>query len=161
SFRARGIGSLSAFEAIAARAAAWSNVAHMMQHEARRPSKWAVYAVVAIGVLMATLDSSIVNISLPSIARSFERPLGAVVSWVLIAYLAVIVALLLTGGRVGDMLGRKPVWQLGLCVFALSSALCGVAPSLGALIGCRALQGVGAALLMSSSPALLTSGFPP
>jgi EmrB/QacA subfamily drug resistance transporter len=133
----------------------------MTERETRRPSKWAVYAVVAIGVLMATLDSSIVNISLPSIARSFERPLGGVLSWVVIAYLVVIVALLLTGGRLGDLLGRKRVWQVGLVLFALSSALCGVAPSLPALIGCRALQGVGAALLMASSPALLTSGFPP
>src|SRR5690349_1334234 len=125
------------------------------------PSKWAVYCVVAIGVLMATLDSSIVNISLPTIARAFGRPLNGALQWVVIAYLLVIVALLLSGGRLGDMLGRKLVWQLGLGVFTLGSALCGLAPSIAALIGFRALQGVGAALLMAISPALLTSAFPP
>jgi EmrB/QacA subfamily drug resistance transporter len=124
------------------------------------PSKWAVYCVVAIGVLMATLDSSIVNISLPTIARAFGRPLNGALQWVIIAYLLVIVALLLSGGRLGDMLGRKLVWQAGLGVFTLGSALCGLAPSIAALIGFRALQGVGAALLMSISPALLTSAFP-
>src|SRR5262247_2333427 len=102
----------------------------MLEREGPPPNKWAVYAVVAVGVLMATLDSSIVNISLPSIARSFGRPLGGVLSWVVIAYLVVIVSLLLTGGRLGDLLGRKRVWQIGLIVFALSSAGCGLAPSL-------------------------------
>jgi EmrB/QacA subfamily drug resistance transporter len=125
------------------------------------PGKWAVFCVVAIGVLMATLDASIVNISLPTIALSFGRPVNGLLQWVIIAYLLVIVGLLLTGGRLGDMFGRKRVWQLGLAVFTLGSALCGLAPSIALLIGARALQGVGAALLMSISPALLTSAFPP
>ena len=127
---------------------------------AEQPGKWAVFCVVAIGVLMATLDSSIVNISLPSIARSFGRALSGPLQWVVIAYLLTIVALLLTGGRLGDLFGRKPVWQAGLGLFTVGSALCGLAPSLAALIGFRALQGVGAALLMALSPALLTSAFP-
>jgi EmrB/QacA subfamily drug resistance transporter len=124
------------------------------------PGKWAVFSVVAIGVLMATLDSSIVNISLPTIARSFGRPVNGPLQWVVIAYLLVIVGLLLTGGRLGDMFGRKRIWQLGLALFTLGSALCGLAPSIALLIAARALQGVGAALLMSLSPALLTSAFP-
>jgi MFS family permease len=82
-----------------------------------------VFCVVAIGVLMATLDSSIVNISLPTIARSFGRPLNGPLQWVIIAYLLVIVALLLTGGRLGDMFGRKRIWQVGLAVFTVGSAL--------------------------------------
>jgi EmrB/QacA subfamily drug resistance transporter len=126
-----------------------------------RKNQWAVFAVVAIGVLMATLDSSIVNISLPAIARSFHRPLNGVLQWVVMAYLLVIVSLLLTAGRLGDMLGRKPIWQLGLVLFTLGSALAGLAPSIGALIASRAVQGVGAALLMAISPALLTGAFPP
>jgi EmrB/QacA subfamily drug resistance transporter len=125
------------------------------------PSKWAVFCVVAIGVLMATLDSSIVNISLPSIAHAFEQPVSGALQWVIIAYLLVIVALLSTGGRLGDMWGKKRVWQLGLVLFTAGSGLCGLAPSIGALIGCRAFQGVGAAMLMALSPALLTSAFPP
>jgi EmrB/QacA subfamily drug resistance transporter len=124
------------------------------------PGKWAVFCVVAIGVLMATLDSSIVNISLPTIARSFGRPVNGLLQWVIIAYLLVIVGLLLSGGRLGDMFGRKYVWLLGLALFTLGSTLCGLAPSIALLIAARALQGVGAALLMSMSPALLTSAFP-
>src|SRR5687767_14124105 len=92
-----------------------------------RPGKWSVFCVVAIGVLMATLDSSIVNISLPTIARSFGRPVNGPLQWVIIAYLLVIVALLLTGGRLGDMFGRKRIWQMGLAVFTVGSALCGLA----------------------------------
>jgi EmrB/QacA subfamily drug resistance transporter len=125
-----------------------------------QPSKWSVFAVVAIGVLMATLDSSIVNISLPTVARSFGRPVNGALQWVVIAYLLVIVALLLTAGRLGDMFGRKPVWQSGLLLFTLGSALCGMAPSITGLIAARSLQGVGAALLMALSPALLTAAFP-
>jgi EmrB/QacA subfamily drug resistance transporter len=122
--------------------------------------KWSVFAVVAIGVLMATLDSSIVNISLPTIARSFARPVNGALQWVVIAYLLVIVALLLTAGRLGDMFGRKPVWQAGLVLFTLGSTLCGLSSSIVGLIAARALQGVGASLLMALSPALLTAAFP-
>ena len=127
---------------------------------AREPGKWSVFSVVAIGVLMATLDSSIVNISLPTLARSFGRPVNGPLQWVVIAYLLVIVALLLTAGRLGDMFGRKPIWQAGLALFTLGSGLCGMSSSIGALIAARALQGVGAALLMALSPALLTAAFP-
>jgi EmrB/QacA subfamily drug resistance transporter len=127
---------------------------------AKSPGKWSVFVVVAIGVLMATLDSSIVNISLPTLARAFARPLDGALQWVVIAYLLVIVALLLTAGRLGDMCGRKPIWLAGLALFTLGSTLSGLAPSIGALIAARALQGVGAALLMALSPALLTAAFP-
>jgi EmrB/QacA subfamily drug resistance transporter len=124
------------------------------------PGKWSVFAVVAIGVLMATLDSSIVNISLPTLARAFARPVNGALQWVVIAYLLVIVALLLTAGRLGDMFGRKPVWQWGLALFTLGSASCGLSSSIALLIAARALQGVGAALMMALSPALLTAAFP-
>jgi len=67
--------------------------------EASSPGKWTVFALVAIGVFMATLDTSIVNISLPSIAAHFQFPLGGAIEWVIIAYLVVVVAALLTAGR--------------------------------------------------------------
>lgn len=124
------------------------------------PGKWAVFVVVAIGVLMATLDSSIVNISLPTMARAFARPVNGALQWVVIAYLLVIVALLLTAGRLGDMFGRKPIWQAGLALFTLGSGLCGLSSSINSLIAARAVQGVGASLLMALSPALLTAAFP-
>jgi EmrB/QacA subfamily drug resistance transporter len=124
-------------------------------------SKWAVLAIVAVGVFMATLDSSIVNISLPAIAHYFGVPLSGAVEWVIIAYLVVTAAALLTIGRLADMIGRKPIWMAGLVIFTLGSAICGAAPALGLLVAARAFQGLGGALLMAISPAMLTSAFPP
>jgi EmrB/QacA subfamily drug resistance transporter len=125
-----------------------------------QPNKWAILTVVAIGVFMATLDSSIVNISLPSIAGYFSVPLSGEVEWVIIAYLVATAAILLTAGRLADMMGRKIIWIVGLIVFTASSATCGIAPSLIFLIASRTVQGLGGALLMAVSPAMLTSAFP-
>lgn len=124
-------------------------------------NKWVVLAIIAIGVFMATLDTSIVNISLPSIARYFGVPLSGAIEWVIIVYLVVTAGVLLTAGRLADMIGRKPVWIAGLIVFTVGSALCGLSPSLLFLIAARALQGLGGALLMAISPAMLTNAFPP
>jgi drug resistance transporter, EmrB/QacA subfamily len=109
---------------------------------------------------MAMLDSSIVNISLPAIASSFGTPLNGAVTWVTIAYLIVMASVLLTAGRLADIIGRRPVWTVGLCVFTAGSALCGAVPSLGLLIAARAIQGLGGALMLAVSPAMVTSGFP-
>lgn len=128
-------------------------------HE-ERAGKWTVLAIVAIGVFMATLDSSIVNISLPAIAAYFRVPLSGAVEWVIIAYLVVVASLLLTVGRLADMVGQKPIWIAGLVIFTLGSALCGAAPTLGLLVAFRVLQGVGGAFLMAISPAMLTRAFP-
>ena len=124
------------------------------------PNKWVVFAILAIGIFMATLDSSIVNISLPAIASYFGVPLSGAVEWVIIAYLVVIAGVLLTAGRLADMIGRKAMWVTGLAVFTLGSAICGASISLGMLIAARALQGLGGALIMAVSPAMLTSAFP-
>jgi EmrB/QacA subfamily drug resistance transporter len=110
---------------------------------------------------MATLDSSIVNISLPAIAHYFGTALTGAVEWVIIAYLVVIAGVLLTIGRLADMIGRKPIWVAGLIIFTAGSAICGASVSLGMLIAARALQGLGGALIMAISPAMLTSAFPP
>src|SRR5579859_1067055 len=106
-----------------------------------RANKWAVFGIIATGVFMSTLDSSIVNISLPTIARYFGVPLSGAIEWVIIAYLVVVAGVLLTTGRLADMLGRKPIWATGLIIFTAGSAICGAAPSLGLLIAARALQG--------------------
>jgi EmrB/QacA subfamily drug resistance transporter len=123
-------------------------------------NKWAVLTIVAIGVFMATLDSSIVNISLPTIAHYFGTALTGAVEWVIIAYLVVIAGVLLTIGRLADMIGRKPIWVAGLIIFTAGSAISGASISLGMLIAARALQGLGGALIMAVSPAMLTSAFP-
>src|SRR5947209_12590836 len=124
------------------------------------PNKWVVFAILAIGIFMATLDSSIVNISLPAIASYFGVPLSGAVEWVIIAYLVIIAGVLLTAGRLADMIGRKAMWVTGLAVCTLGSAICGAAISLGMLIAARGLQGLGGALIMAISPAMLISAFP-
>ncbi len=133
---------------------------NIRQSNAPSVNKWLVFSIVGIGVFMSTLDSSIVNISLPSIAAYFGSPLNGAVEWVVIAYLVVIAATLLTIGRLADMTGRKAIWAWGLVIFTAGSALCGAAPSLGFLIAARAFQAVGGSLLFAVSAALLTSAFP-
>jgi len=123
-------------------------------------NKWAVLAILAIGIFMATLDTSIVNISLPTIAHYFHVPLNGAIEWVIIAYLVVIAGVLLTTGRLADMIGRKPIWIAGLIIFTSGSAICGASISLGMLIAARALQGLGGAFIMAVSPAMLTNAFP-
>jgi len=126
-----------------------------------RTNKWAVLALVAMSSFMTTLDGSIVNIGLPSIAQSFGTPLGGTIEWIIIGYLLVIAAVLLTFGRLSDMVGRKPIWAAGLVVFTVGSGVCGAAPSLGALIAFRAVQGLGAALLFAPGIAMITDVFGP
>src|SRR6266581_5215499 len=109
-------------------------------------NKWAVMGILAVGIFMATLDTSIVNISLPTIARYFGVPLNGAIEWIVIAYLVVIAGVLLTTGRVADMIGRKPIWAAGLTIFTIGSAVCGAASSLAMLIAARALQGLGGAM---------------
>ncbi|MGZ3678167.1 MAG: MFS transporter [Ktedonobacterales bacterium] len=125
-----------------------------------RANKWAVFGIVATGIFMSTLDSSIVNISLPTIARYFGVPLSGAIEWVIISYLVVIAAVLLSIGRLADIIGRKPIWAAGLAIFTIGSALCGAAPSLGFLIAARGFQGLGGAMLFAISPAMVTAAFP-
>jgi EmrB/QacA subfamily drug resistance transporter len=119
-----------------------------------------VIALVWTGLFMTTLDASIVNIGLPTIARAFGAPLSGTIEWVIIGYLVVAAALLLTVGRLSDMVGRTPIWMTGLGLFTLASVLCGAAPSVQLLIGARVLQGAGAALLLATGTAMLTDAVP-
>lgn len=139
-----------------------TGIADIASSQAEQPqmNKWVMFAIVAVGVFMATLDSSIVNISLPAIAHYFNEPLNGSVQWVIIAYLVATAAVLLTAGRLADMVGRKPIWGAGLIIFTVCSALCGAAPSLGILILARLFQGIGGALIMAVAPVMLTSTFP-
>jgi EmrB/QacA subfamily drug resistance transporter len=123
-------------------------------------NKWAVLALAGTAAFMTTLDSSIVNIGLPSIAHAFGVPLAGGIEWVLIGYLVVIAAVLLTFGRLADVLGRRPLILGGLAIFTLGSALCGAAPSLEVLIAARCLQGLGGAAIFSVNVAMITRSFP-
>jgi EmrB/QacA subfamily drug resistance transporter len=121
--------------------------------------RWRVFPAVALGVIMATLDASVVNIALPTLQRQFGVAITTV-EWVVLAYTVTITGLLLTAGRLADLRGRRGVYGAGLVVFTLASLLCGLAPGIDILIAARVLQGVGAALVSANGSALLVSAFP-
>jgi EmrB/QacA subfamily drug resistance transporter len=123
--------------------------------------RWAILGVVALGTFMTALDASIVNIGLPSIARTFRTPVGGAAEWVVIAYLVAIAATLLSFGHLSDLVGRKPVWLAGLATFTAGSMLCGAAPSLALLVLARAFQGLGGAMIFAPGLAIITDAFPP
>lgn len=109
---------------------------------------------------MTGIDATVVGIALPRIGRQFHAGLGEL-QWVSNAYTLALAGLLLLGGALGDRLGRRRMFALGTIWFALASLLCGVAPSVGVLIAARGLQGVGAAVLMPASLAILEASFAP
>lgn len=122
--------------------------------------RWYVLATVAIGTFMATLDSSIVNVALPTISSQLNSDLSTL-QWVVTAYLLTITSLLPVFGRLADLFGRKRVFGLGFLVFIFGSALCGLAENIWFLVATRVLQAIGAAMLMSNSAAIITAIFPP
>jgi EmrB/QacA subfamily drug resistance transporter len=120
-----------------------------------RPNAWwLAVAAVCIGAFMGQLDASIVTLALPALQAHFRTSLGAV-TWVGLSYLIVLVATVTAVGRFADMAGRKLLYMYGFVVFIVGSALCGAAPTLGALFGFRALQAVGAAMLQANSVAIV------
>lgn len=135
------------------------DIPHIPHDIPRPPDKWLVFSLVAIGVFMSTLDSSIVNIALPVIMNDFQVSLS-VIEWVPMIYLLTVSSLLLTFGRLSDIQGKRLVYCLGFIVFSLGSLLCGLAASAAWLIAARSFQGAGAAMLMACSPALVVDAFP-
>jgi EmrB/QacA subfamily drug resistance transporter len=122
--------------------------------------KWYVMAAVAMGVFLATIDGSIVNVALPTLVRELQTEF-AVVQWVVLAYLLTVATLLLSMGRLGDMIGKKPIYSAGFIIFTLGSAVCGTAPTVYWLLGFRVLQAIGAAMMMALGTAIVTEAFPP
>lgn len=105
-------------------------------------------AALALAMLLASLGVSVATVALPTLARDFSAPV-AHVQWVILAYLLAVTVAIVSGGRLGDLIGHRPVLLAGLGVFAAASAACAAAPTLGALIVARAAQGVGGAILMA------------
>ena len=118
-----------------------------------------VFLTVAAGVFMSTMDSSQVNIALPTLMRSFHSSL-ALTEWVVQVYLLTVTVLLVFWGRLCGQWGCGPVYSRGLLVFTAGSLLCGMAPSVWLLICCRFLQAFGASMMMAAGPALIRSVFP-
>jgi EmrB/QacA subfamily drug resistance transporter len=125
----------------------------------RIDQKWLVLIAIGMSTFMSALDTSVVNTVLPVINKSFGSEI-AKVEWVVIIYLLIVSGLLLSFGRLGDIRGHKTVFLAGFSIFIISSALCGWAPSIEALIGFRGFQALGAAMLSANSPAILTKNFP-
>jgi MFS family permease len=121
--------------------------------------KWWAMLGIGLGMLMSTLDSSIVNVSLPTLVTALDTTF-ATVQWVVLSYLLVIACLILSAARLGDMLGKTQVYNVGLVLFTIGSLLCGLSPGVGWLIGFRALQGCGAVMMTSLGAAILTEVFP-
>jgi EmrB/QacA subfamily drug resistance transporter len=124
----------------------------------REPNRWAVLALVGVAQLMVVLDATIVNIALPSAQGALHFSTDSR-QWVITAYALAFGSLLLLGGKLGDMFGRKWTFIAGLTGFALASALGGLSQSFGMLVAARALQGAFGALLAPSALGLLTVTF--
>jgi MFS family permease len=120
---------------------------------------WAVLVVVSLGFFMTLLDLTIVNIAIPNMIDKLHASLDDVL-WVLNAYALVLAVLVITAGRLGDLIGPRTMFVAGIAVFTAASAACGFAPDAAWLIAFRVVQGLGAAMLMPQTLALVTMTFP-
>src|SRR5256885_77356 len=122
--------------------------------------KWWTLVAVAVGLFMIMLDNTVVNVALPSIRKDLGISI-AELEWVVNAYALTFGVLLLTGGKLADMLGRRRIFIAGLVIFTASSLWCGLAGGAGSLIAARTVQGVGAALMNPATLSIITATFPP
>jgi len=126
----------------------------------RRSNPWVVLVVLVTGFFMIMLDTTIVNVAIPAMSAGLKISLDGIL-WVLNAYILVYAVLLITAGRLGDLYGQRNLFAAGLAVFTIASALCGLSQDENQLIAARVLQGVGGALLVPQTLAILTGLFPP
>lgn len=129
-----------------------------LARNAQRPGR--VLAVASLGAALAFVDATIVNVAFPDIRADFRGTPISALSWIFNAYNIVFAALLVCAGRFADLLGRRRIFHAGIILFTVASVLCAFAPSAGALIAARALQAVGAAILVPASLALVLQAFP-
>ena len=120
--------------------------------------RWLVLAVVGAGFFMTILDVAIVNVAIPSIGRDLGAS-DSSLQWVVTAYALTFGGFLLLGGRAADLLGRRRVFLIGLVLFTAASLVCGLADSLGVLVGARAVQGIGAAIISPAALSIVTTVF--
>src|SRR5262249_19313301 len=118
-------------------------------------SRWLALAAVVFGIFVTTLDNTVVNVALPSIQHDLHLSISGL-GWVVNGYALSFAVLLLTGGRLADLYGRRRLFLGGLAFFTLASLMAGLAPSAGLLIAARVLQGVGAAMMTPPSLAIIS-----
>ena len=121
--------------------------------------RWWTLGSMCFALFMIMLDNTVVNVALPSIQSDLDASLSAL-EWTVNVYTLTFAVLLVTGGRLGDIFGRRRAFMFGVVVFALSSATAGLAPTDGWLVASRALQGVGAAFMMPATLSIITNAFP-
>src|SRR4051795_10777691 len=136
-----------------------SNQTAVLQPARSDSARWMALVVLCVGMLMSVLDATIVNVALPSI----QGDLGfsqSTLAWVVNAYLIAFGGLLLLAGRVGDLIGRRRIFLIGLGVFTAASLVCGLADSQEVLIGARFVQGAGGALTSAVILGMIVTMFP-
>lgn len=121
-------------------------------------ARWAL-AGLSLSMLMPSLDTSIANVGLPTLARAFSASFQAV-QWIVLAYLLATTSLIVSAGRLGDIVGRRRLLLMGIALFTAASLACGLAPTLPLLVAARAAQGLGAAVMMSLTMALVGEAVP-
>src|SRR2546429_9268131 len=122
----------------------------------QQANPWLVLLVLTTGFFMILLDTTIVNVAIPSMSAGLHTTLDQIL-WVINAYVLVYAVLLITAGRLGDLYGQRSMFAIGLAIFTVASALCGFSQNAGELIAARILQGVRGALLTPQTLAILTS----
>jgi EmrB/QacA subfamily drug resistance transporter len=122
--------------------------------------KWWTLGAVAFGLFMIMLDNTVVNVAVPAIQRDLGVGLSEL-EWIVAGYALSFAALMLTGGKLADLMGRRRIFVLGIVIFTVSSLFCGMADSGNTLIGWRIVQGVGAALMNPATLAIIAATFPP
>jgi EmrB/QacA subfamily drug resistance transporter len=132
--------------------------ARIRLHEGNR--KWWTLAAMCFALFMIMLDNTVVNVALPSIQRDLHASISSL-EWTVNAYTLTFAVLLVTGGRLGDIFGRRTMFLFGVIVFALSSAFIGLAPTQEILVAGRAVQGIGAAFMMPGTLSIISDAFPP
>jgi len=118
-----------------------------------------ILAATILGSSMVFIDGTVVNVALPTLQSALHATL-ADVQWVVESYALFLAALLLIGGSLGDLYGRRKIFAVGIVLFSVASAWCGLAPNIRQLIAARGLQGMGGALLVPGSLALISVNFP-
>ena len=130
-----------------------------LQGDETMKKQWAILLVVLPMTFMITLDSSIVNVALPTMARELGTTMAGI-EWVVTSYLITICAFILLFGRAGDIIGKSRVFRIGITIFTIGSLLCGFSYSLTTLIFSRVIQAIGAAAAMATNQGIITETFP-
>lgn len=130
-----------------------------MVKDAAFRNKWLVMAAIGMGIFLSTIDSSIVNVALPTLVIELDTTFS-IIEWVVLIYLVTLSILMLSVGRIADMVGKKSIYLIGFIVFLLGSLFCGLSSSVYTLIGFRIFQAIGAAFVMVLGIAIVIEAFP-